>query len=55
MFRVTRPEAEAVLRSRSQFVTLKRGQNIKYLPHAFTEKRRRLDPLAERIPDSAFA
>ena len=30
-------EAEAVLRSRSQFVTLKRGQNIKYLPHAFTE------------------
>lgn len=24
-------------RSRSQFVTLKRGQNIKYLPHAFTE------------------
>jgi hypothetical protein len=30
-------EAEAVLRSRSQFVTLKRVQNIKYLPHAFTE------------------
>ncbi|MGA3143919.1 MAG: hypothetical protein ABSF10_12995 [Verrucomicrobiota bacterium] len=30
-------EAEAVLHSRSQFVTLKRGQNIKYLPHAFTE------------------
>jgi hypothetical protein len=30
-------EAEAVLRSRPQFVTLKRGQNIKYLPHAFTE------------------
>src|SRR5204863_318856 len=24
-------------RSRSQFATLKRGQNIKYLPHAFTE------------------
>ncbi len=23
--------------SRSQFVTLKRGQNIKYLPYAFTE------------------
>ena len=37
MFRVTRPEAEVVLRSRSQFVTLKRGQNIKYLPYAFTE------------------
>jgi len=30
-------EAEAVLHSRSQFVTLKRGQNIKYLHHAFTE------------------
>src|SRR5438034_1828568 len=24
--------------SRSQIVTLKRGQNIKYLPHAFTEQ-----------------
>jgi phage regulator Rha-like protein len=28
---------EAQLLSRSQFVTLKRGQNIKYLPYAFTE------------------
>ena len=27
----------AWLRSRSQFVTLKRGRNIKYLPYAFTE------------------
>jgi len=27
----------ALLRSRSQFVTLKRGQNLKYLPHSFTE------------------
>ena len=36
-FRLTVEEAEAVLRSRSQFVTLKRGQNLKYLPHAFTE------------------
>jgi len=36
-FRLTLDEAEAVLRSRSQFVTLKRGQNLKYLPHAFTE------------------
>ena len=36
-FRLTAEEAEAVLRSRSQFVTLKRGQNIKYLPYAFTE------------------
>ncbi|MBI5632377.1 MAG: ORF6N domain-containing protein [Nitrospirae bacterium] len=35
MFQLT-PE-EAVEFSRSQFVTLKRGQNIKYLPYAFTE------------------
>jgi len=38
MFQVTRSEAEAIRRSRSQFVTLKRGQNIKYLPYAFTEQ-----------------
>jgi hypothetical protein len=38
MFQLNYSEAEAVLRSRSQFVTLKRGQNIKYLPYAFTEK-----------------
>lgn len=25
-------------KSRSQFVTLKHGQNIKYLPYAFTEQ-----------------
>lgn len=25
-------------RSRSQFVTLKRGENVKYLPYAFTEQ-----------------
>lgn len=37
MFRLTRSEAEEITRSRSQFVILKRGQNIKYLPHAFTE------------------
>jgi hypothetical protein len=36
-FRLTRVEAEAISRSRSQFVTLKRGANIKYLPHVFTE------------------
>lgn len=35
MFQLTSEEAEA---SRSQNVTLKRGQNIKYLPHAFTEQ-----------------
>ncbi|MCX5704377.1 MAG: ORF6N domain-containing protein [Candidatus Omnitrophica bacterium] len=28
----------ATLNSRSQFVTLKQGQNIKYLPYAFTEQ-----------------
>jgi phage regulator Rha-like protein len=37
MFRVTQKEAEALQASRSRFVTLKRGQNIKYLPYAFTE------------------
>jgi hypothetical protein len=37
LFILTRDEAESVLRSRSQFATLKRGQNIKYLPSAFTE------------------
>jgi phage regulator Rha-like protein len=35
MFQLTPEEAAEV--SRSQFVTLKRGQNIKYLPYAFTE------------------
>jgi len=37
MFRLTKEEVEAVRVSRSQTVTLKRGQNIKYLPYAFTE------------------
>ena len=36
MFQLTMEESQ-VLRSRSQFVTLKRGQNIKYRPYAFTE------------------
>ncbi len=36
MFQLTIEEAQA-LRSRSQSVTLKRGQNIKYRPYAFTE------------------
>jgi hypothetical protein len=35
MFQLNTTEADAL--SRSQFVTLKRGQNIKYLPYAFTE------------------
>jgi ORF6N domain len=37
MFRLTLGEAKALQASRSQFVTLKRGQNVKYLPYAFTE------------------
>ena len=37
MFRLTREEVEAIQCSRSQNVTLKRGQNVKYLPNAFTE------------------
>ena len=36
MFQLTSTEAEKLQRSRSQFVTLKRGHNIKYLPYAFT-------------------
>ncbi|HEV8143592.1 MAG TPA: ORF6N domain-containing protein [Methylomirabilota bacterium] len=36
-FRLTRDEAMEAQRSRSQPVTLKWGQNIKYLPLAFTE------------------
>ena len=35
MFELTTEEVESL--SRSQFVTLKRGQNIKYSPFAFTE------------------
>ncbi|MBI3987628.1 MAG: ORF6N domain-containing protein, partial [Lentisphaerae bacterium] len=34
VFQLTLAEAQ---RSRSQIATLKRGQNIKYLPYAFTE------------------
>jgi hypothetical protein len=37
MFRLTKEEVEAVRVSRSQIVTLKRGENVKYLPCAFTE------------------
>lgn len=36
MFQLTKEEAELI--SRSQIVTLKQGQNIKYLPYAFTEQ-----------------
>ena len=37
MFQLTKEEAQPLNRSRSQFATLKRGKNIKYLPYAFTE------------------
>jgi hypothetical protein len=36
MFELTKEETDEL--SRSQFVTLKQGQNIKYLPAAFTEQ-----------------
>jgi hypothetical protein len=36
-FQLTREETEMWNRSRSQIATLKRGQNVKYLPYAFTE------------------
>jgi hypothetical protein len=38
MFQLSPAEAEAWLRSRSQFVILKRGENLKYRPYAFTEQ-----------------
>jgi hypothetical protein len=37
LFQLTKEEAEAEIRSRSQNAILKRGSNIKYLPYAFTE------------------
>ena len=36
-FQLSPEEATMLIRSRSQIATLKRGQNIKYLPFAFTE------------------
>lgn len=36
-FQLTAQEAAGLLSSRSQHATLKRGQNIKYLPQVFTE------------------
>ena len=44
MFQVTKEEIDSLrsqnvtLNSRSQFATLKQGQNIKYLPYVFTEQ-----------------
>jgi len=37
MFRLTLQEGRALLASRSQSATLKRGANVKYAPYAFTE------------------
>jgi phage regulator Rha-like protein len=37
MFKLTMEEAALILESRSQIVTLNRGQNVKYAPHVFTE------------------
>ena len=37
VFKLRRSEAESIRQSRSQIVTLKRGENIKYLPRVFTE------------------
>lgn len=37
ILQLTKEEAEEHRRLRSQFVTLKRGQHLKYLPYAFTE------------------
>lgn len=37
LLELTATEAESLRRSRSQIVTLKRGQNVKYAPFAFTE------------------
>jgi hypothetical protein len=37
MFRLNSEESRSILASRSQIATLKRGQNLKYAPYAFTE------------------
>jgi hypothetical protein len=37
VFQLAREEAASIHGSRSQIATLKRGQNIKHLPWAFTE------------------
>jgi hypothetical protein len=38
MFRLSLKETRALLRSRSQIVTLNRGTNVKYAAYAFTEQ-----------------
>ena len=42
MFQLTLEEARALLASRSQCATLKRGRNIKYAPYAFRSEERRV-------------
>ena len=42
MFKLTLEEAKAVLALRSQFVTLERGDHLKYAPHVFTGSAKRL-------------
>jgi len=37
IFQLTKDEASTIQFSRSQNATLKRGQNVKYLPYAYTE------------------
>ncbi|MCE0484313.1 MAG: ORF6N domain-containing protein [Methylacidiphilales bacterium] len=37
MFQLTADEVDTLISSRSQFATLKKGENIKYRPYAFTE------------------
>ncbi len=37
MFQLTLEEGKLVILSRSQIATLKRGENVKYRPHVFTE------------------
>jgi ORF6N domain len=38
MFQLAQDEAATILNSRSQSVILKRGENVKYRPYAFTEQ-----------------
>ena len=54
MFQVTLDEGKAILLSRSQIATLKRGQNIQYRPYAFTEHGAVMLAKAKRI-ERAFA
>lgn len=37
IFQLTLKEAKSILSSRSQIATLKKGHNVKYAPHVFTE------------------